>query len=393
MIADDKLRAFWSHKQGLDGSFQGLSATEILSRGGWARSVAGAGPYLTLFARGGWKRDEIDAAVARAEIHELPTARGCTYVLPASDYALGLKLGQPFTEVETKVALKLGVTPPELQKLRLAILKALEDGPLDTEGLRTAVGSAARSLGPEGAKKGITTTLPVALGTMQSEGEIRRIPMNGRLDQQRYRYALWKPNPLAGSKLTAESALTELGRKYFGWVGAASLAEFQWFTAASGKAAKAALEPLGLEPLETSGGTRLMLPADREAFVKFKVPVKPQYSLVSSLDSINALRRNLPSLVAPEDAGRVTGKKGQVADLPDHAILDRGRLVGLWEFDVDTESIVWMSFIRPDAGLREAVRVTELFVREELGDARRASLDSPQSRKPNIEAIRKAARA
>ena len=32
------------------------------------------------------------------EIHELPTARGCTYVVPASDFALGLTVGREFNE-------------------------------------------------------------------------------------------------------------------------------------------------------------------------------------------------------------------------------------------------------------------------------------------------------
>jgi len=228
---------------------------------------------------------------------------------------------------------------------------------------------------------------------MQSEGVIRRIPINGRLDQQRYRYALWRPNPMANLKLNGDDALTEVGRQYFTWIGPASLAEFQWFSGVSGKAAKAALEPLELHPVETSGFPRLMLAADRDAFENFKVPKKPEYSLVGSLDSMNVLRRNLPTLVAPEDSGRVQGKKGMVDDLADHAIFDRGRLVGLWQFDTTANSIVWTSFIKVDAGLKEAVRMTEAYVRDELGDARRGSLDSPQSRVPRVEALRKAGHA
>jgi hypothetical protein len=382
-MADAKLRAYWAHKQGLDGSLRGLSPAEILSRAGWARAVAGAGPYLTLYSRGGFSRAAIDEAVANAEIHELPAARGCTYVLPASDYALSLKVGQPFTAAETKVALKLGVTEAELAKLGTAVEKALEAGPLDTDEIRAAVGSSARSLGPEGVKKGITTTLPVALGTLQSEGRIRRIPLNGRLDQQRYKYAKWNIHP--------EGDLTALGRRYFKWTGPAILAEFQWFSGLSGKAAKMALEPLDLESLECADGERLILAEEREAFEKFRAPAKPQYALVSSLDGINLLRRNLPTLLAPEDSGRVTSSKGQAVDLPNHAIFDRGRLVGLWEFDPAGGAIAWMSFVKPDAALRKAVSETEAFVRDELGDARSFSLDSPQSRIPKIEALRKAA--
>jgi hypothetical protein len=382
-MPDAKLRAFWSLKQGLDGSLRGLSAADILSRSGWARSVAGAGPYLTLFSRGGLRRAEIDRALADIEIHELPTARGCTYVLPASDYALGLKVGQPFTEVETKTAMKLGVTEAELSKLRTAIGKALAGGPLDPDALKTAVGPAARNLGPEGVKKGITTTLPVALGTMQSEGEIRRIPMNGRLDQQRYKYTLWQVKP--------EGTVTDLARRYFQWAGPASVAEFQWFSGLSGKGAKAAMEPLGLKQVQTSDATRFLLPEDVEAFENFQTPRKPQYALVGSLDSINLLRRNLPTLIAPEDEGRVTGSKGRVVDLPNHAIFDRGRLIGLWEFDPAAGAIAWTCFVKPDAALKAAVLETEAFVRDDLGDARGFSLDSPQSRIPKIEALRKAA--
>ena len=87
-MADAKLRAWWAHRQGHDGSLLGQSASEVLEGAGWARSVAGAGPYLTLFSRAGLSRAEIDAAVADVTIHELPAARGCTYILPSADYAL-----------------------------------------------------------------------------------------------------------------------------------------------------------------------------------------------------------------------------------------------------------------------------------------------------------------
>src|SRR5258705_3659812 len=91
-----KLQAWWAHKQGLDGSLEGSSPADILSRTGWARSVGGANPYLTLFARGGVSREAADAAVASLQIHELPSARGCTYVLPASHFALALRAGESF---------------------------------------------------------------------------------------------------------------------------------------------------------------------------------------------------------------------------------------------------------------------------------------------------------
>ena len=45
------LQAWWAHRQGLDGSLTPATPAELLARSGWARSVAGVGPYLTLFSR------------------------------------------------------------------------------------------------------------------------------------------------------------------------------------------------------------------------------------------------------------------------------------------------------------------------------------------------------
>ncbi|HLG96462.1 MAG TPA: crosslink repair DNA glycosylase YcaQ family protein [Bryobacteraceae bacterium] len=393
---ESKLRAWYAYRQGLDGSLTGKSAAEVLGRTGWARSVGGVGPYLTLFSRAGLSRAQVDLSAANLEIHELPSARGCTYVLPASDFALGLRVGQSLGEGEMKVAQKLGVTAREIERLCDAVLAALEKEPLDTEQIREATGRAVRNLGAEGKKKGLITTLPVALGKLQLSGEIRRIPVNGRLDQQRYKYTLWRPNPLRGYKVSPEEAYVELARRYFAWIGPATLAEFQWFSGLGVKAAKSAIEPLKLETLDKNDD-RLMLPSYRAKLEGFKPPDEPCYMLVSSIDSVALLRRSLSPLLDAKDKQRHafvdkgTKPLGALTDLPSHAILDRGRIVGLWEYDTATESIVWSTFIKKDAALEEAVHRTERYVREQLGDARSFSLDSPRSRAPRLAALRKAA--
>jgi hypothetical protein len=386
----EKLRAWWAHRQGLDGRLAGKPPADVLAQTGWARSVGGVGPYLTLFARAGTAREMADKAVEKLDIHELPAARGCTYVVPSCDFALALKAGQSFEGGEMKVAYKLGVTDKEVERLCEAVLKALERGPLDPEDLRKAIGKASRNLGEEGKKKGMTTTLPLALGRLQASGDIRRVPMNGRLDQQRYRYILWSPNPLAKFKMSAAEVNTEIARRYFEWTGPATIAEFQWYSALSGKVARAAIEPLHLEALD---GDRLMLPGDREKFEAYKVPKTAQYVLVSSIDGLSLLRRDLASLADVADLSRpfFAGTRGGVVpDLPSHGIFDRGRLIGLWAYDPISESIVWSAFIPKNKDLERAVARTEEYVLTELGDARSFSLDSPKSRVPLIEALRKA---
>jgi hypothetical protein len=292
-----------------------------------------------------------------------------------------------------KVARKLGVTDEEIDGLCVAVLDALRAGPLDPDDLRTATGAASRSLGDAGKKKGLSTTLPLALGRLQAEGEIRRVPTNGRLDQQRYRYTLWRPNPLAGFRLSVDECYAELARLFFTWIGPATMAEFQAFAALGVKAAKTAAEPLDLISL-APGDPRLILPAQRGEIDAFAAPAAPSYALVGSIDGMLLLRRDVQSLLAPEDREKpVAGDKGIFAasgmvDLPSHAILDRGRLIGLWEYDPDAAEIVWTTFGPATAALRDAVAATESFIRGDLGDVRAFSLDSPKSRVPRLQTLR-----
>src|SRR5213080_2117306 len=145
------LQGWWFERQGLMGPQQGLSAAVVLAQTGWARSVGGANPYLTIFARAGLSREAVDAELAAQEIHELPSARGCTYVVPRSDYALALTVGQGFGDTADMARAKkvLGVTEEEVDTLCERVVEALGADPLDPRQLKEAVGDAVRNLGPE----------------------------------------------------------------------------------------------------------------------------------------------------------------------------------------------------------------------------------------------------
>ena len=193
--------------------------------------------------RTGESRATAHHAIGALEIHELPRARVGAYLRARAGFACP-ESGQNFAGGQTTE--KLGVTAREMDKLCEAMVKAMAKGPLDPCELREVLGSAVRSLGEQGRKKGLTTTLPVALERLNRR--IRRVPVNGRLDQQRYRYTPWRQNPLSGFKLTAEECPFP-GRLFFEW-GPAAMAEFQAFSGLGVKAARAAVEPLRLEPVE-----------------------------------------------------------------------------------------------------------------------------------------------
>jgi hypothetical protein len=397
MVDPYHLRSWWFQKQGLDSSLNNSSPAVILEKTGWSRSVGGANPYLALFARNGCGREEIDKRVSKLEIYELPSARGCTHVVPSAHFALALKVGQGFgDESKSQTAEKfLGVTPKEIQGLMDRVLKALSKGAQDPRQLKEVLGDAVRNLGAEGKKRGVTTTLPIALGRLQSTGKIRRVPPNGRLDQQRYSYMLWSPSPLDKYKANTNESFIELARNFFRWIGPATLKEFQWFSGLGVAASNAAVQPLKLVPIE-SDNNMLILPDELKAFESFRVPTKPAYALVSCLDNLFLLRRNLLHLINEKDGKRkvMVDKSMQILnglqDLPSNAIVDRGRIIGLWEFEPSSGKIVSTSFVTADKQLKEEIHAMEEFIKDQLGDARSFSLDSPESRAPRIAALRKA---
>jgi hypothetical protein len=105
------------------------------------------------------------------------------------------------------------------------------------------------------------------------------------------------------------------------------------------------------------------------------------------------MRREIASLLGGENESRIsrndTRAGGGLMDLPSHAVVARGTIVGLWEFDAGKGEIVRGLFGKVTPEVDEAVKRTETFIRGQLGDARSFSLDSPDSRGPRIAALRR----
>ncbi|MBS1708340.1 MAG: winged helix DNA-binding domain-containing protein [Armatimonadetes bacterium] len=387
-----KARAWWSHRQGLDGSRSGQSARKLFAETGWSRCVGGANPYLAVFARSGGDVASLHAEVEKVDVLEVPSARGCTYVLPRDDFPVGLVLAQASAEVPINTAKKhLGVTEEEVSKLCDGILAALTDGPLDPAGMKPALGDLVRHLGDEGKRRGQTTTLSLGLGRLQAQGLIAREPVNGRLDSERYRYRLWADPPLAHDNPTLEQAAELFADFFFRWAAPARAEHFRWMSGLGANAAKAAMLPVGLVDV---GDGWLVHPEDTQEYEDFVPSDKPCPKLVGSLDNINHLRADLDLLVDAADADApilVKARSGTLMSLREsnsHLIVDRGRLIGLWDFDPGEGTVVAQTWVPRTAALDDEIARTEKFVRAELGDARSFSLDSPQSRQNRLAALR-----
>ncbi|MBE4717599.1 DNA glycosylase AlkZ-like family protein [Pseudarthrobacter sp. AB1] len=389
VLTPEFLRAWAWHKQGLDGTLLGADAADVFGRAGWARSVGGANPYLTLFARAGTSRAQADADVLSLKIHELPTARGCTYVLGRDDFAWGLQIGRDAAVAPFRVLARMGVERGEITLLEEEILHALAEAgsPLDPKQLKDLLGDSVRNLGEEGKKKGAATTLPTALGLLQADGRIRRIPANGRLDQQRYGYTLWG---LPRTAMDGDAARSLLLQRYLGWTGGATVKQSQWFTGFTLAHTKAALAATGAVEIPTANGEVLwVLPDDVGRLASFEAPAEEQIQLLAGTDSLVLLRRNSGDLFAEQDKGKqVLGSTLALqADLPDHPIFDRGRIIGLWQYDPGEARIAHWLFGGATPAVSRRIGEVEAWIREELGDFRSFSLDSPASRQDRIDAL------
>lgn len=379
-----KLRAYWSHKQGLDSRLEGC-ADGVLENVGWFRSVGGSSPYLGLFVRTGQLRVDVDREVAEGSVGELPSVRGCTYILPKCHFDLGLRLSLPYAEKQVDAACKnLGVTREMVASLEGAILASLSEATQDPTQLRKSVAKWIVDLGPAGKKKGLTSTLPLALGLLQSKGHIQRVPINGRLDQQRYAYR-YEPRSHPVETMPLNDAYQQLADLYWRWAGPARSSHFEWFSGLGKQAARQLISNLGLHDL---GDGWLIHAHEQPAFHTFE-PTEGKPLFVGCLDNHLMLRRDLGSLLEPEDLSKVVPSEGgmkslgELVDLDSHAILRDGRVIGVWDFDPENGRILWKTIVGADQ-VEVAAREMESMIADQLGDARTFSLDSPQSRREKL---------
>ncbi|MDI9640930.1 crosslink repair DNA glycosylase YcaQ family protein [Kamptonema cortianum] len=394
MIPVELLREFRAWKQGLVGRpFMGKSACDVLEKTGWSRSVGGASPYLHFRSRAGLDRVSVDEEVKKLDIHELPSARGCVYVLPKSDFALGLALNKHPEEpvIPTSPEKQLGITTEQIQSLSDKVLALLERGEaLDPKQMREALGEAVKSYGEEGKKRGITTDLPGVLGRLQAAGKIRRIPVNGRLDQERYSYEKWAESPLQNYPWSKIESFAELLKRYLNWLGPVTVDEFRWFSGAGVRDCNAAIEAAQVK--EANG--YLWGRGTESELSDYKPSTESDIHFIGCLDNLFLLTRNLQVHIDEKDRGmeifseKKSTSAGGLSDLANHAIVDRGRLIGLWDYDFDAKELVWKAWAGEKDLLAALAKETEEFVREQLGDARTFSLDSPKSRQARLSFLR-----
>ncbi len=193
-----------------------------------------------------------------------------------------------------------------------------------------------------------------------------------------------------------EDARATLMQNYLAWTGGATLKQTQWFTAFTVAQTKAALAAAGaVESTVVDPEGLWMLPSDIREAADFEAPQEEQVQLLAGSDSLFLLRRNAVDHIAEEDRDRqiLNNTLSLQAELPDHPIVDRGRIIGLWQYDPARERIAHWLFNPPTPAVTARIGEVEAFIREDLGDFRSFSLDSPSSRQKRIDALDAAAEA
>lgn len=378
----ERARRAWSAGQGLETRSTDAVA-KCVAATGWLRSIGGAEPYLALVAR---TEKASVAAVTRAlrsgALQIVPSVRGCMYVVPKAHVPLSLRvaaaLGGPRLG---KDLAKAGSSLDEVDGMADAILAALADAPRETRALADALPEGVvRSLGAKGKKVGLTTTLPPALRRLEFLGRVTRVPVEHRLDHERYE---WAATGSTLAEVDAAEVWREMAALYFRWAGPATRKEFAAWVGCRQGDAKSAIEAAGLEAVEVEGLGEAF--AYRATLDTKPGRGGPPVRFVGALDNLFAMRASSASLVAPEHAGVEVssfgrGKRATLGDVGqplDRTMVAGGRVVGLWAYaNPGSEAFPFETLAakaKKEARAEQA-RADEVFAA--LGHGRATSIDT-----------------
>jgi hypothetical protein len=401
----DRARAHWHRRQGLAEPMKG-PLEEIVAATGWPRTLGGADVYLAIRARApGMRRSDLDEAVAQSRLQVIPAVRGCIYLVPRASVPLLLRIADEQSSKRSERDLeKVGVPRTEIAAVGEAVVAALKKGPLSTDGLRRALPpDVVRSLGDQGKKVGISSTLPPALRHLEFEGRIERTQENGRLDNERYAWRLVKKSPFTGAKVPAdpEGRYAALARMFFQHAGPASAKDFASWAGLSQRDARSAIERAPLAPVAVDGyaDDAFALEEDLRA-LREAAPATSAVSLLSFEDNFVVLHGGPALLIDPKHHSRKTAVWGQTkgTTLGDakhiamRTVFDGDRMVGMWEFDPEKEAIVFGLFEPPKPAQKRAIEALAsdlgAFLRDDVGHAKSFSLDTVDELRKRAAAVK-----
>ncbi len=335
----------------------------------------------------GMTRETIDrAAIEGVDVIDVPGAHARPPVLvPRDEMALALRMHWASYAKHAAPLFASGrYSEAALRAIASQTCRALDEGPLSTADIRASVSHADAG-----------ELLTGALIDLAVRGVIRRYPVDGRLDSSKYVYELRHPDDRPD--LNAEGDAASIGLKatrlFLQRHGPAAVDEMAEWAALTKGAVRSALTSLGAEPISVDGwaGIAWLLPDDVRKWKTFAaddnrvvfLPYRDPFVSVRRPPALLARRGTVPVLNAKLQRVGIR----EVNGLNHHAIVAGGELVGVWEYDPETQSVVtrvWNTDRPLRTRVADAAAETERFVRQQLGDARLSAVDPPARRATRI---------
>jgi hypothetical protein len=405
-LTRDQARRAFVAAQGLAPA-PGRSPVGVLEETGFVRTLGGVDVYIALRARvPEMRREDLDSVVAAHQAQVVPAARGCMYLVPRRHVPISLRVAGLLSRArDDRDQEKAGIRPGEVEEIAKAALETLrERGPLTTDGLRKALpAGTVRSLGEQGKKVGVSSPLPGALRRLEFEGLVERTLENRRLDSERYLWRAAAVSPFDGVQLSDDplELYAGMARLFFHAAGLATQKNFAGWIGIAQRDAKAAIERLGLLPVEIEGSSDLhYLPEDRRDLLE--VSGADGVALLSFEDNLIHLHGGPAFLVDEEHHGSQVpswgmgrpSTLGEAKHLSLRLFVAEGRIAGFWEYDPDTHEIVVRPFgplsRKTRAKVDEAAVDLARFLTGDLGHGRSFSLDTDEELRKRSAKVREA---
>ena len=385
-VSLDFLNSWRMHRQFLDHPYPSKNILDLIRATGWIYSPGCSTPYLSLFARTpAIRTEDLNKLVFDDhKLMQLETLRGCTMLVPREQANVALRIRpHTFTELSKQARQQMPVNEAEMEKLKGAILKALQPSAKTLEQIHESVpANLVRDFGIDLKRIGLTSSLSLAVNLLKEEGKLLKQQGKKRLDSTEYSYVLTssllpEADPF---NLRLEAACTQLAAQYFRAEAPARIKDFAWWAGINvTDAMKGANEVKPkLVPIEVEGTKDefLISEADLDALMTFKAP-EAALNFIPYRDTYLKGQREVVNRFVPFEHGDkpFSRWKGKLINDPLATIILNGRVIGVWEWAEDDGEVDLLLF---DSSIPKSVekaihkRAGELatFIRSNLGEVR-----------------------
>jgi len=385
-----RLNAWRMHRQFLDRPYGSKNLLELVRSVGWIYSPGCSTPYLSFWARlASFSAEELNSLVFdEQKLVQLETLRGCTMLVPRDQAAVALRIRpRTFTELAKQVRQQMPLTDAEMEKLKTALLQALQDGGKTSEQLLKCVPpSLVKDFPREMKRIGFINSLSLALNLLKEEGRIIKIQSQRRLDSTDYSYVLL--NDLLPEvdpfEMRTPEACTRLAAQYFRAESPARARDFAWWAGINVTDAIKGMEEVKPKLVQIHvEGTKdeyLIPEADLDELIKFS-PEEAPFNLIPYRDTyLKGQREIVDRFLRSEHADKPFSRwKGKLINDPIATIIRDGQVIGVWEWNSSEKDIDLILFENTPKPVQKEIekRAGQLatFIQKQLGKTRLHGLD------------------